>query len=458
MGSIAQSWENEKNFSSRMREFFSRYQVGEALKQSNAYKKQGYPVLEIVKYLFTLVFLNRSMFLNMQSRNAPRFGKDTVYRLKNACYINWRKFTTLISAKIIAKTIKPSISEDRRCAFVVDDSVFDRNRSKKVELLAKVYDHAHNCYLKGFRMLTLGWSDGSTFIPINFCLLSSENARSRINEAAIKRANSTGAKVRELAQEKATEVVPVLIQEAIQAGNKAKYVLFDSWFSSPKVIHAMKKLGLDSVSMVKKSSKVHYHYNGQCMSCKDIYRQNKKRRGRSRYLLSVEIQLESEEYSIPAKLIFIRNRRNRKEYLVLLSTDTSLTEDEVIQLYGKRWDIEVFFKVCKSLLRLTVECNSLSYDAMCAQTAIVFLRYMFLAVSIREEEDPRTTGPMFCLVADELADISLSQAMEKLQLFLEELAAGFNWTKAEIQAFVADFIADLPVELAQLFTLCPVCG
>ena len=53
---------------------------------------------------------------------------------------------------------------------------------------------------------------------------------------------------------------------------------------------------------------------------------------------------------LEAKLVFVRNRNNRKEYLVLLSTDTTLTEDEVIQLYGKRWDIEVFFKTCKSVV------------------------------------------------------------------------------------------------------------
>ena len=34
------------------------------------------------------------------------------------------------------------------------------------------------CY-KGFRMLTLGWTDGATFIPIEFSLLSSK--KSQIN-------------------------------------------------------------------------------------------------------------------------------------------------------------------------------------------------------------------------------------------------------------------------------------
>ena len=81
-------------------------------------------------------------------------------------------------------------------------------------------------------------------------------------------------------------------------------------------------------------------------------------------------------------LVF-RNRSNRKEYPVSSRTDTTLTEDEIIPLYGKQWDSEVFFKPCKSALRLTGESRSLSYGAMCAQCAVVFAQYRFLAVGIR---------------------------------------------------------------------------
>ena len=33
-------------------------------------------------------------------------------------------------------------------------------------------------------MLTLGWSDGSIFLPVNSILLSSENKKNRINKAS----------------------------------------------------------------------------------------------------------------------------------------------------------------------------------------------------------------------------------------------------------------------------------
>src|SRR5699024_5269302 len=64
---------------------------------------------------------------------------------------------------------------DRPKVLIFDDSSYDRNRSKHVELLARCFDHASQKmrFYKGFRMLTLGWSDGATFLPVDFSLLSS---------------------------------------------------------------------------------------------------------------------------------------------------------------------------------------------------------------------------------------------------------------------------------------------
>lgn len=50
-----------------------------------------------------------------------------------------------------------------------------------VELLTKVFDHAKREYIHGFRMLTLGRSDGNTLIPVNSVLISSENDKIVMN-------------------------------------------------------------------------------------------------------------------------------------------------------------------------------------------------------------------------------------------------------------------------------------
>ena len=117
---------------------------------------------------------------------------------------------------------------------------------------------------------------------------------------------------------------------------------------------------------------------------------------------------------IPVKLVYVRNRSNRKDYLCIISTDTSLSEEEVIRWYGRRWKIEVFFKVCKSHLRLAKECRFLSYDAMSVHVAVVFARYMMLSVQQRESEDPWTMGELFRLCCDKLEEAPWIDALEQL--------------------------------------------
>ena len=201
--SITQDNQNDKQISKSIRRFFTRFHVSSALKAANAYKKKGTPAMEIFQYLFLLIFSNRSMYMNLISgRNTPAFAKDTVYRFMKMIQINWIRFTTILSTRIIKDAIVPLDSKERVNVLIIDDSMFERNRSKKVELLTKVYDHAKHAYKFGFRMLTLGWSDGSTFLPVNSILLSSENKKNRINEASTVDKRTVGYKRRLLSMQK----------------------------------------------------------------------------------------------------------------------------------------------------------------------------------------------------------------------------------------------------------------
>jgi hypothetical protein len=76
-----------------------------------------------------------------------------------------------------------------------DDSVLTRMRSKKAELLARIYDHAFSRFVKGYSMLTFGWSDGYSFLPIDFTMLSSAKESNRyfnMNDGLDKRTGCVG--------------------------------------------------------------------------------------------------------------------------------------------------------------------------------------------------------------------------------------------------------------------------
>jgi hypothetical protein len=447
--SITQDNQKDNQISKSIRRFFTRFHLSSALKAANAYKKKGTSASEIFQYLFLLIFSNRSMYMNLLTgRNTPDFAKDTVYRFMKMIQINWIRFTTILSSRIIKEAIVPLNSKDRANVLIIDDSMFERNRSKKVELLAKVYDHAKHCYKFGFRMLTLGWSDGSTFLPINSILLSTENKKNRINDAKSVDKRTVGYKRRSLSIEKGTHAMLELLKQAKKADIPANYVLFDSWFSSPSSMHSVKEIGYDVIGMVKKTPKMFFRYNGEDMSLISIYNKNKKRRGRSRYLLSVEVSVVKDEKIIPAKVVYVRNRNKRNEYLCLISTDVELDEDEIIRIYGKRWDIEVFFKVCKSYLNLSKECRSMSYDAMTAHTAVVFTRYMMLSLESRESNDERSLGELFLYFSDEMSDITWIQAFQiLLQMFRTLLSDSLEISNEKINELVDAFMNAIPALL-----------
>lgn len=362
----------------------------------------------LFSYILCNVFRDRSFY--MQTHLNPEsisFSKNTYYRFLTNVKSNWLRFSTLLSEKIINSYIRKLTSDTRADCFIVDDSLFERTGYKHTELVSKVFDHVSMKFKKGFRLMTLGWSDGVSFIPINFALLASNDDKKVLGPIQNFDKRSLAGRRRALAQTKGTDVMIKLLKTALNSGHKAKYVLFDSWFSNPAQLAEIKHLKLDAIAMIKRSSKIQYFYNEEKLDIKQIFSKEKKRQGRSLYLLSVKVKAED----IDAKIVCVKNRNNCKDWIAIICTNIDLSEEEIISIYGKRWDIEVFFKTCKSFLKLGKEYHGLSYDALTAHVAIVFTRYMMLAVQKRDNEDERTLGELFYLAIDEMADISFSESM-----------------------------------------------
>jgi len=169
-----------------------------------------------------------------------------------------------------------------------------------------------------------------------------------------------------------------------------------------------------------------------------IYGKLKKRRGRAKILASTLVKLKDGR---EAKLVFVRDKR-KKDWLALLSTDTALPDADIIRIYGKRWDIEVFFKMAKQHLKLAKEIQCRDYDALIAHTSIVFMRYMFLAYQCRVETDHRTFGNLFYFCCDEVSDISFIEALYRiLTLATDQLKKIGQYCEKTASAFI-DVIMD----------------
>ena len=49
----------------------------------------------------------------------------------NSVKTNWQRFTVLLASKIINDFMKTLTDEKRKDVFIIDDSLFERSRSKK---------------------------------------------------------------------------------------------------------------------------------------------------------------------------------------------------------------------------------------------------------------------------------------------------------------------------------------
>ena len=364
MSSIPQNHSDEKDLVDCVQRFFSKHHVGKLLAKCNGMKEKGISPVSLLRCKLSNIFIGRSMYMQRRTGSfKEEFSKNTFYRFLNSAKTNWLRFTSLLAADIVNNDIKGPTNDSRKNVFIIDDSLFNRTSCKKTELGSKVFDHTDMHFKKGFRMLTLSWSDENTLIPVNSCLLASAKDTNIIGPVKTFDNRTVAGKRRKLAQTKAPEAMMTLLDIALSAGMKADYVLFDSWFSNPAQVTDIHSKGMNVIAMIKKSSRIKYSYCGEQLNIKEIFG----------------------------------------------------------------------------------ECHSLSYDALTAHVAIVFTRYMLLAMEQRQNEDQRTLGELFFFLVDEMADITFSRSlailMAALMASLQEI---LKLSDEQLTAFTADFEARLP--------------
>jgi len=162
-------------------DFFSKFSIATSLHRCGVRKRHGYSVRSLIMAIFTLPFLQKDFFRGIVINDDLSFGKDAAYEVLKGGHSNWRRLLLSVGIKLY-HFFDPLTDENRESVLIADDSPYDRSRSKKVELLSRVWDHSTGKFIKGFRMLTLCWSDGASCLPLDFCLLSSSDAKKRLCE------------------------------------------------------------------------------------------------------------------------------------------------------------------------------------------------------------------------------------------------------------------------------------
>ena len=337
---------------------------------------------------------------------------------------------------------------ERVNVLILDDSVIARSRSKKVGLVSRVYDHVEHKFQKGFSLLALGWSDGDSFIPTGFNLLSSVSESNRYNEIADDIDHRTnGYKVRKASMMHKTDAAIQLIRNALTSGIPADYVLMDTWFTTEPMLKEILNAGIDAIGMVKQL-KQHYTYNGKQYTLHGL----KKFVDFSGARNIFSSLIVTSKTGIQVKIVFVCNRNKKSECLYILSTDLSLEDAEIVRIYGNRWSIECFFEASKSFLKLGFEFQIHNYGAMVSHTAIVFTRYIILEWLRRNQNDEKTYGELFFMYCEDIQDMDMTNALQSLMaLFIEHISSLSADITSVLKSKVNEWIASQTTFIQALF-------
>ena len=407
-----QGQQEAKRLHDRISTFMVDLKVGTLLRRSGIHKLRGVSPLTLFSTIFKLPFETANFSRGIVLNSSLGFRKDAAYELLRNPRHNWRKFMLALAA-IMARYFAVLTDDAREKVLIFDDSTYDRSRSKKVELLSWIHDHNTGRSLKGFKLLTLGWSDGSSFQPLDFVLCASAKAEKRL-QGITKELDQRccGYRRRMEAIAGATTNLETMIKRVLRSGIEADYLLMDSWFSFPSLLATLGRY-LPVICMAKDMPNIFYRHNGKLMRLGSLYGELTKRPGKARILASVVTETTQGQ---KVKIVFVRHRHKR-DWLAILSTRIDLPDAEIVRIYGKRWDIEVFFKMLKHYLNLEREVQLRDYDGLIGHITIVMTRYMFLALEQRRHDDPRSLGSLFFACCAECADLTLVGALERLLCF-----------------------------------------
>lgn len=395
-----------------MTRWFKQFCSSEQLRKAGFYKRSGASILSLLRLLAVLPMTGFNLY-TFKNTDLPVPGRDAFYRMLQQPGYNWRVLLYSIAQRLIA-CLSPLTARANPRVLIVDDSSYKRDRSKQVEYLGKQHDHSQGRYYRGFRMLTLAWSDGHSCIPCELELLTNASAEKRYGpDPTIDKRTVMGRRVR-AATQKATDLTIKMVKRARSYLKDIEYVLFDSWFAQPGIIHAIAQ-HTPVVCRLKDIAAIKLLYNNRIYSVKSLPGLFKTMSTSPKHpdIIGTAV-VELLGTNLNVRVVVVAHKGNKDQPIVLMSTDTSLSAPQVCQIYARRWDIEVCFKALKQHLGL-YELQLRSYAAIVAFCSVTFLRCMMLSYYHRSQIDERTLPGVFYECIRELQAATVQACLELLK-------------------------------------------
>lgn len=290
---------------------------------------------------------------------------------------------------------------------VIDDVLIPKPFAKMMEFCGWDWDHSRKCNTFGQRLVFVIWSNGRLTIPLIFAFWQKDAAKPRRNKKRprgrpckkgrpitdySKKARQHRALYKKRRKAKIrrkrlpngvhyrskNELARCLIWLLIKKRLRVEFVLFDNWYASRENIALFERLGLKWATKVKDNARV--TFDGRTLTVKQLAAAVAK----ANYHYYGGLQARAKSFQVDCsgslrKLTVIKDDSSAEggSTKYLMTNDLSLTNQQHIQWYRRRWIIEVFFRDAKQELGLC-KCEARTQEAIVSHAALVCLAYTIL--------------------------------------------------------------------------------
>jgi len=390
------------------------------LTKSNFTKKEGVAVHMVILHFVYMLVINKKISTFMKQSNES-LKKDVYYRLLSNSSYNWRSLLSLSVSKILSKLHKLQDTKAIK-VLILDDTVEDKVGKNIEGSCDNLWSNKEKRKIRGINVVSLNYSDGLSNFMLDFAIAMNKYARVSIEEFSNKVDHRTNAHKRRLETMKGKSQIAIdMVKRAINSGIYADYLLVDSWYSKPVFIKEMNELGLKVISRIANNNKI-WNFIGKEKTLEAIYNKFKalKTAKPSTYGKKIKFTYFSvvveHKNAGKLKIVFIKTK---DKLIPIVSTDLEINDEEIIETYKRRWDIEQGYKELRQHFGFGQEENRI-YEALIARIALSFFTYNIVSYINRISNEPQTMGGLFKDLECELHTLAI--AMQTFILILDEIA------------------------------------
>ena len=390
------------------------------LKASNFQKRDGVGVHMVILHFVYMLVMNKKISTFMK-QSEDSFKKDVYYRLLSNSSYNWRKLLSLSSLKIL--NLLHKVQEPKSIKVLIIDDTVEGKRGKQIEgSRDKLWSNKEKRTIRGINVVSLNYSDGYSNFMLDFALSMGNYAKVKLEDFKNELDHRSSAYKRRVEIMKGKSQIAIdMVKRAVNSGIYADYLLVDSWYSKPIFLQEMNALGLKVISRMANNNKI-WNFIAKEKSLDAIYNKYKKLKtskighyGKKIKYTYFSVIVEHQKAG-KVKIIFIKTKEN---LIPIVSTDLEISDDEIIEIYRRRWDIEQGYKELREHFGFGKEENRI-YEAIIARITLSFFTYNIVSYINRISHEPKTIGGLFKDLECELSTLAI--AMQTFISILDEVA------------------------------------